>query len=76
MENNNNGITKEKIERINFLAKKSKNEGLTDSEKIEQTMLRNEYRAAVVGNLRSQLSGISFKEADGSVTPLKPKEGC
>ena len=31
------------IKRINELSRKSKNEGLTDNEKKEQTELRNEY---------------------------------
>lgn len=64
-------MDKQKIARINYLAKKSKEQGLTDSEKIEQTILRNEYRAAVVGNLKSQLEKVEFREADGSIT--KPK---
>lgn len=43
------------IERINFLAKKQREEGLTEEEKIEQTKLRREYIDSVVGNLRVQL---------------------
>lgn len=67
-------MDKEKIARINYLAKKSKEQGLTDSEKIEQTILRNEYRAAVVGNLKSQLDKVEFREADGSITKPKPRK--
>lgn len=43
------------IDRINFLAKKQKTEGLTEEEKAEQAKLRKEYIDAVVGNLRAQL---------------------
>ena len=66
-------MDKEKIARINYLAKKSRESGLTDSEKIEQTMLRNEYRASVVGNLKSQLDKVEFREPDGSITKPKPR---
>lgn len=41
------------IKRINELSRKSKTEGLTPAEKDEQTKLRNEYRALVIGNLSS-----------------------
>ena len=54
------------------MAKKSRAEGLTDAEKAEQQLLRNEYREAVVGNLRAQLDKIEFVEPDGKVT--KPRE--
>ena len=61
------------IKRINELSRKSKAEGLTPKEKDEQTKLRNEYRARVVGNLSSQLNGIKIKHPDGTVTDLNKK---
>ena len=59
------------IKRINELSRKSKAEGLTPEEKEEQTKLRNEYRALVVGNLSSQLEGIKIKHPDGTITDVK-----
>ena len=62
------------IKRINELSRKSKAEGLTPGEKAEQTELRNEYRALVVGNLSSQLDGLKIKHPDGTITDVKKKE--
>ena len=62
------------IKRINELSRKSKSEGLTPAEKAEQTELRNEYRALVVGNLSSQLDGMKVKHPDGLVTDVKKKD--
>lgn len=53
-------MTKEKIDRINELARKSREQGLTDEEKREQTELRFEFRRGVVANLKSQLDNIEF----------------
>lgn len=53
-------ITKEKIDRINELARKSKTEDLTEEEKLEQGLLREEYIDAFKANLRSQLENIEF----------------
>jgi uncharacterized protein YnzC (UPF0291/DUF896 family) len=63
------------VKRINELSRKSKTEGLTPSEKEEQTELRNEYRALFVGNLSSQLNGIKVKHPDGTITELKKNGG-
>ncbi|MEG0377694.1 MAG: DUF896 domain-containing protein [Eubacterium sp.] len=53
-------ISKDKIERINALAKKKKAEGLTEDEHKEQQALRAEYIGAVRGNLKSQLDCIKI----------------
>lgn len=59
-----------KINRINELYKKSKNEGLTPAEKEEQAKLRQEYLAAVRKNIRGTLDNVSVLNPDGSVTEL------
>lgn len=53
-------MEKSKIDRINFLAKKSKEEGLSESEKAEQKELREEYLAAIRRNFRSTLDSIEI----------------
>ena len=53
-------MTDEKIARINELARKSKTTGLSDEEKAEQKVLRDEYRAAVRRSLEGQLDNIEF----------------
>ena len=54
------------IERINFLAKKAKTEGLTDEEKAEQAKLRREYIDSVTGNLRAQLDNVYVVDEKGN----------
>ena len=61
------------IKRINELSRKSKTTGLTEEEKKEQTVLRNEYRAMVVGNLSSQLDTMKITYPDGSIKDVKRK---
>lgn len=68
-------MDEKKIKRINELYHKSKAEGLTDSEKKEQQLLRKEYIASVKENLRGQLNNISIQEKDGSITDLGEKYG-
>lgn len=63
------------IARINELYHKSKAEGLTESEKKEQQILRREYVDAFKRSLRGQLNNISIKETDGSITNLGEKYG-
>lgn len=56
-------MTKEKIDRINELARKSREQSLTDEEKREQTELRFEFRKGVVANLKAQLDNIEIVDA-------------
>ena len=53
------------IERINFLAKKQREEGLTEEEKAEQAKLRKEYIDSVTGNLRAQLDNTCVVDENG-----------
>lgn len=53
-------MKKEKIKRINYLAKKSKSEGLSDDEKNEQQALRKEYLESVRRNFKAQLDNIEI----------------
>lgn len=64
----------EKIERINELARLSRERELTPEEKAEQQALRAEYLAGFRANLQAQLDAIQVKEPDGTLHPLKPKE--
>lgn len=66
-------MDKLKIARINELYKKSKTEGLTETEKEEQKQLRNEYRMAVINNLNVSLNNVSIENEDGTITELKTK---
>ena len=68
-------MDQEKIDRINALARKSKAEGLTEEEKKEQALLRQEYIAVVRRNLRSQLNQIDIVNPDGSIENLGEKYG-
>lgn len=55
-------IGKEKIDRINELAKKAKTEGLTEEETTERDALRQEYLAKFRENFRGHLDRIKYVE--------------
>lgn len=55
-----------KIERINYLAKKSKTEGLNEQELAEQAALRREYIDSFKVSLRSQLDNTYIVDKDGN----------
>lgn len=63
-----------RIERINFLARKAKAEGLTPEEKREQQALRAEYIAAYRESLRAQLDNMVLVDENGNERPLKKKK--
>lgn len=67
------GITDEQIKRINELYIKGKSEGLTEEEKAEQQLLRNEYIASFRANLRGTLERIELVNPDGSKSKLEKK---
>lgn len=68
-------MDEQKIKRINELYRKSKAEGLTETERKEQKLLRAEYLAAIRGNLKSQLDSIDVREKDGNIINLGEKYG-
>lgn len=68
-------MNQEKIDRINTLYHKSQSVGLTEEEKEEQAMLRQEYIEAIRRNMRGTLNNISIKEKDGTITDLGKKYG-
>ncbi|MCH5323800.1 MAG: DUF896 domain-containing protein [Eubacterium sp.] len=63
-------MEKEKIERINYLARESRVRELSDEEKAEQTALRNEYRARFKQNLMSELDRVYIEDEKGNQRKL------
>lgn len=53
-------LEKEKLDRINALAKKAKGEGLSQEEKKEQEKLRKEYLKNFRKTFRAQLDNIEI----------------
>ncbi|EKN68036.1 DUF896 domain-containing protein [Schinkia azotoformans] len=65
-------ISKEKLNRINQLSKKSKTEGLTKEETIEQQKLREEYIKNFRKQFKDTLHNVTVVDAKGNdVTPEK-----
>jgi uncharacterized protein YnzC (UPF0291/DUF896 family) len=62
-----------KLDRINALYKKSKEEGLTEEEKAEQQQLRKEYIQLVRKNLRGTLNNTTIQYPDGSKQKLEKR---
>ena len=59
------------IDRINALARKARETGLTEQEKEEQAALRREYIDAMKQSLRAQLDSVVIEQPDGSRRKLK-----
>ncbi len=66
-------MEKEKVERINFLAKKKKTEGLTEAELAEQRVLYDEYLEGYRKNLRATLGNTVIERPDGTREKLEKK---
>ncbi len=67
-------MEKSKIERISFLAKKAKTEGLSEQERKEQKTLRDEYIASVKKNLTAQLDNTYIVRPDGTKQKVQKKK--
>ena len=63
----------EVIARINELAKKNKEEGLTVEELVERDKLRRIYIDSVTGNLKQQLDNTSILYPDGTKKKVTKK---
>ena len=63
-----------KIDRINALARKSKAEGLTEEEKAEQKVLREEYIASFRQSLTGILSNTYIQTPDGKKVKVEKKK--
>ncbi len=61
--------------RINELAKKQREEGLTNAEIVEQTVLREDYLREIRGQVLDTFSGLKVLDPLGNdVTPEKLRE--
>jgi uncharacterized protein YnzC (UPF0291/DUF896 family) len=67
-------LSKDKLQRINELSKKSKTVGLSPAEKTEQKQLREEYLKVFRKSFKQDLHGVTFVDPNGNdVTPEKLK---
>lgn len=68
-------LSKDKLDRINVLANKEKESGLTKKEKAEQKELRDEYLKNIRESFKNQLKGVTIIDPEGTdVTPEKVKK--
>jgi uncharacterized protein YnzC (UPF0291/DUF896 family) len=62
------------LDRINFLSQKSRTTELTEEEKAEQKLLRQEYIESVVGNLKGQLENTYVVDEKGNKKKVERKK--
>ncbi|WP_312039961.1 DUF896 domain-containing protein [Macrococcoides bohemicum] len=67
-------LEQEKMNRINELGRKKKNEGLTEEEGREQTLLRKEYLQTFRNSFQKTIENAKVIDPEGNdVTPEKVK---
>ncbi|SIS37376.1 DUF896 domain-containing protein [Salimicrobium flavidum] len=67
-------LSQDKLDRINALANKKKEQGLTSEEQSEQQELRQEYLQNVRKSFKNHLKGMTVIDPEGKdVTPEKVK---
>lgn len=65
---------KARLERINYLSQKARTEGLTNAEKVEQQVLREDHLREIKGQVIQTVSSISVQDYKGNdVTSEKLK---
>lgn len=67
-------MDEKKVARINFLAKKKKEEGLTEAEAAEQQALYTEYLCEIRASFKAELDHTVIRRPDGTEEPLKEKK--
>ena len=67
-------ITLEQIKRINELAKKSKESGLSEAEKLEQADLRRLYIDSMKQSLTAQLDNTYIVDSRGNKRKVRRKD--
>jgi|NGEPerStandDraft_9_1074522.scaffolds.fasta_scaffold158398_1 uncharacterized protein YnzC (UPF0291/DUF896 family) len=67
-------MLQKKIKRINKLAKKAKTSELTEDEKEEQKLLRQEYIEAYKANLKDTLENIVIVDENGNKKRIEHKQ--
>ena len=67
-------MTEELIKRINFLSKKSKEEGLSEEEKKEQENLRKEYIRQFKQGMLHTLDNVYIVDKDGNKKKIEKKK--
>jgi len=65
-------MEKHKVDRINELARKSKAEGLTEAEKAEQHMLRQEFLDEIRADVKASLDSIEIVDDAGPANGEMP----
>ncbi len=64
----------ELIDRINFLARKSREEGLTEAEKTEQAKLRQEYVKGFRQGFMNTMENVYIVDKDGNEKKVEKKK--
>ncbi len=67
-------MTDELIKRINFLANKSKSEGLSEDEKAEQAELRQQYIKAFRQGVENTLNNVYIVDEKGNKKKVEKKK--
>ena len=67
-------MTKEQVERINELARMSRERALTPEELEEQRILRRQYIDEFKANVKATLDNTYIQEPDGTKRPLRQRK--